>query len=242
MSKAEVVDIVVLNWNNKGYIEKCVESIHKNTDGEYNLIVVDQGSNDGTKEWLRDKGRLTRLIENEANVGAWEGRNQGVREGKSDLIVFFDSDTEIRDSRWLQKILEAARDEKVGYVEARVQTWDGKYRFGGFASCLVKRAVFWDIGLFDRHFLIGGDNIFWVKFAWLDKWKIAWCDETDIFHYCGKTIVSGELKDGADGKTGKFYREELLRSIYTEYFLGRTVAKLNQRRYVEEQKRRWREP
>ena len=111
------VDIVILNCDNKGYIEKCLESVQKNTAGRFNLIVIDQNSTDGSREWLKSCGYVNHLILNDRNVGAWEGRNQGIRASKYRWIAFFDSDTEVNDPVWLDKMWNYTHDSKVGMIE-----------------------------------------------------------------------------------------------------------------------------
>ena len=232
------VDIVVMNCNNKGYIEPCLESIVNNTDGKFNLIVIDQNSTDGSRKWLIDSKIATHLILNEKNEGAWEGRNQGVRVAKHDWIMFFDSDIVVNDPMWLDKLWNYTIDSTAGVVEARVKIWNGKYMFGGFASCLIRKAVFKDIGIFDKHFLIGGDQDFWVRFGWFADWKIYFCDDTDIIHHCGKTI-NREGKEAKDIPEHKFYREDLMRYKYPEKFQADTLGKITRMRLEEQKKRGW---
>jgi len=232
------VDIVVMNCDNIEFIKACLESIVQHTQGKYNLIVVDQNSKDGSREWLIESKIATHLILNDVNVGAWEGRNQGVRAGKHDWIVFLDSDVKIEDPEWLDKLWNWTSDSKVGVIEARVKIWDDSYMFGGFASCMIRRKVFEDIGLFDKHFMIGGDLDFWARFAWFGDWRIAWCDDTDITHYCGRTI-NRERKEASEIPEHKYFREELPSYIYGNKFLYDTLGKITRDREVEQKKRGW---
>ena len=70
MQIADAVDIVVLNCNNNGYLQNCIESIKDNIDGSYNLIVVDQNSQDGSREWLIESNVVSHLILNKKNKGS----------------------------------------------------------------------------------------------------------------------------------------------------------------------------
>jgi GT2 family glycosyltransferase len=126
-----------------------------------------------------------------------------------------------------------------GIVEMRVQLYNNDWRLGGFAACMVKREVFKEIGLFDEHFLIGGDNEFWAKYMHNGKWKFKYCVDTDIYHYCGGTITRGCLKDKAQELHQK-YRIDLLEYIHTRKFLENTQWKYNKLRFYHEQKLGWR--
>lgn len=233
------LDIIVLNYDNKGFIEKCIESILNTMPPNAKLYVVDQGSKDGSLEWLREKEGIHMLIENEYNTGAWEGRNQALRESKGDWIMFFDSDTEILDPNWFSQMLKNTDNRITGVVEARVKLWNGTYRFGGFAACMIRREVFRTIGLFDRHFLIGGDQDFWVKFAWASEMEIEFEDDTDILHHCGRTINRDRKNQEEESQEHKFYRQQLPRYIYMPQFLDETVGNIDRLRQDEERKRGW---
>lgn len=232
-------DVVILNYNNGHLIKDCICSLEKfKTDCR--VIVVDQGSSDGTCEWLKSNKFIDKLILNDKNTGAWEGRNQGLRCAQTDRIVFFDSDTQVRDAEWLDQLLSTAEEKLAGIIEAKVELYDRSIQFAGFAACMIKREVFDEIGRFDPNFLIGGDNDFWARFIWCGKWAIRFCDLTNIYHYCGGTIVRGVLKDQAKELHQK-YRIDLLEKKYTKKFLRDTQWKLNNLRFYHEQKRGWRD-
>ena len=242
-------DIVVLNYNNDGHIQKCIGSILAKTEGQFNLIVVDQGSTDGSREWIvKNQTSISHLILNDENSGAWEGRNQALRESRYPWVCFLDSDTEIQDQNWIDKMWLYTIDSNVGIVEARVKLWDGTWRFAGFAACMIRKRVFREIGLFDGKFLIGGDLDFWTRFAWNGNWQIAFADDTDIFHFCGATLFKGERQgqmiNGALGhrreELDEKYRKKLLRDKHAEHAIVDYLMPINRKREEEEIARGWR--
>lgn len=105
------VSVVVPVLNREHLIERCLESVINQTQKPYELIVVDNGSDDNTKEKVRDWMRLhsnsgvrLKLIE-ERKRGACEARQRGLEETTGDYISFFDSDDEM-DPRLIEKVLE----------------------------------------------------------------------------------------------------------------------------------------
>lgn len=234
------VDIVVMNCDNDGYIQKCVQTIIENTEGKFKLIVIDQNSKDGSREWLVNSKKISHLILNDTNVGAWEGRNQGFRAGKweNDWVVFFDSDVEVNDPNWIDKMWNYTIDPQAGVIESRVKIHDGSYMFGGFASCMIRKQVIKDIGLFDHHYLIGGDIDFWTRFKWNGKWRIYWCDDTDIVHHCGRTI-NRDRKPAEEIPEHVQFRQKLTQYKYTPQFLNDTVGVIDRLRIEEMKKRGW---
>jgi GT2 family glycosyltransferase len=81
--------IVILTFNNLGYSQECVQSIRENTQkGTYEIIVVDNASTDGTKEWLQGQADI-KLHLNQANEGFPKGCNTGIKmaDPDSDILL-----------------------------------------------------------------------------------------------------------------------------------------------------------
>ena len=99
---APPVSVVIPAYNRAATIRAAIESVLAQTWSDFELIVVDDGSGDGT---LAEAGRVTdprlRLVENPRNMGAAGARNTGIAEARGDWIAFQDSDDE-----WLPTKLE----------------------------------------------------------------------------------------------------------------------------------------
>lgn len=107
-------DIVIAVWNLKKYTENCIESIIKNTDYPYRLIVVDNGSEDKTRLYLeglkndpRLKGHDYTLIRNDKNLGATKALNQGLEISKGDYAMILNNDT-VMTKGWLTEMVKMA--------------------------------------------------------------------------------------------------------------------------------------
>ncbi len=100
------LSVVVLNYNNKGIIDKCVDSLLEwNARYNYEIVVVDNQSTDGSYEQLTAKyGDRINLVRNRKN-GCSSGRNLGVKFSKGDYILFLDSDQWATDAHWLDSYL-----------------------------------------------------------------------------------------------------------------------------------------
>ncbi len=92
------VSVVIPTYNRKKILEKCLFALEDQSLGDfiagYEVIVVDDGSTDGTKLWLLEQNKQlphVRLIEQE-HAGPAVGRNRGVQNSKGEVIVFIDSD------------------------------------------------------------------------------------------------------------------------------------------------------
>ncbi|HWR22066.1 MAG TPA: glycosyltransferase [Feifaniaceae bacterium] len=96
--------IVILTYNNLKYNQDCIESVRKHTaEGSYELIVVDNGSADGTREWLKTQ-RDIKLLLNDENAGFPKGCNMGIAlaEPGSDILLL-NNDTVVT-ARWLENL------------------------------------------------------------------------------------------------------------------------------------------
>ncbi|MCB4792831.1 MAG: glycosyltransferase family 2 protein [Elusimicrobia bacterium] len=120
LSKKRIkVSIIMLTFNQCKLTQKCVESIKKYTGSEYELIVVDNGSEDDTKEYLEqlqssDPG--VKVIINKTNIGFARGNNQGIQIAKSAYILLLNNDVILTDN-WLERLLMCAQsDPCIGVV------------------------------------------------------------------------------------------------------------------------------
>jgi len=116
------VSIIILNFNTKASIQSCLESIQKYTsDVNHEIIVIDNGSTDGSLEVLRKISGIT-LIENKANVGVSKGWNQGIQNiDLTNDVVVLNSDI-IVEEKWLSKLNRVAYDDpSIGIVGCRIK-------------------------------------------------------------------------------------------------------------------------
>lgn len=111
LGKRPPVAIVVLTWNGLEVTQRCFASLRARTrDVEYHLIVVDNGSTDGTVEWVQTQPDVT-LITNSENRGFAAGVNQGIAAAPPDHdILLLNNDTEIIDELWLAHLRAVAND------------------------------------------------------------------------------------------------------------------------------------
>ena len=103
------ITIIILTWNGLEYTRRCIESIRAHThDTAYHLLVVDNGSSDGTLEWLRSQPAI-RVIANERNLGFARGNNQGMAATPPDHdVLLLNNDTLIVQDHWLAHLSDVA--------------------------------------------------------------------------------------------------------------------------------------
>jgi len=101
------VSIVIPVCNLLGFTRLCIDYIKENTTMPYELVIVDNGSTDGTREYFEEfsKELDVRYIRNETNLGPIIAINQGIKASKYEYICQIHNDVVIFEKEWLKKII-----------------------------------------------------------------------------------------------------------------------------------------
>ena len=100
--------VVILNWNGRHLLEECLDSVLTQTFRGFETILVDNGSTDGSVEYLRARyGDRIRLFPLDRNLGFGGGNNRGMEAANGTWVVFLNNDTQV-DPRWLEELSSAA--------------------------------------------------------------------------------------------------------------------------------------
>lgn len=120
------VCVVTLNWNRKEDTIECIESIQKMDYPNYEIVIVDNGSTDGSTDAFRERFSEITVIENERNLGYSLGFNKGIEYALSrniPYILILNNDT-IVDRRLLTECVKLAEcDPKIGFVSGKVYSY-----------------------------------------------------------------------------------------------------------------------
>jgi len=127
------VTIIILTWNGLDYTRACLESLraHTTLGPDVQVIVVDNGSGDGTLPYLRSLDWV-HLIENGRNLGFAAGNNVGIRAAPPDSdVLLLNNDVVITQDGWLEALQRAAALPDVGIVGCRLVLPDGRLLHAG---------------------------------------------------------------------------------------------------------------
>lgn len=103
------LSLIIVNWNTKKLLEQCLASIYRFTKNvDFEVIVVDNGSKDGSPAMVKKKFTKAKLILNKSNLGFTKANNQGIKEAKGKFIMLLNSDTYLIENS-LKKLVEKAR-------------------------------------------------------------------------------------------------------------------------------------
>ena len=128
-SQKPAVSIIIPVYNKWQYTLNCLKSICEHTDGDYEVVVVDDASTDVTAEVLSKVNNL-HLVRNEENTGFIESCNRGAKTSKGKYILFLNNDT-MATKGWLPPLLELIRRDDVGAVGSKLVYPDGALQEAG---------------------------------------------------------------------------------------------------------------
>lgn len=116
--------VIVLNWNGKEYLKECFESLEKQIFSDFEVIMVDNASSDGSVGYVKNIFPWVKIIENSTNLGLTGGYNIGFRQARGDYVVILNNDT-ITDKNWLGELVKTAdSDKRIGMVASKMYFMD----------------------------------------------------------------------------------------------------------------------
>jgi hypothetical protein len=180
MLKGPLVSVIVLNWNGKRFLGDCLSSLLKQAYPNYEVILIDNNSTDGSVEYVKENFAQVKILQNQRNLGFAEGNNVGIRHAKGKYAIVLNSDTKVQENFIEELVRVAESNEKIGSVGCKIVQYDGSIRYGpvfmnekGFivgaksyktydrfvrnlANCgcasLYRKSILDKIGMYDPHF------------------------------------------------------------------------------------------
>lgn len=139
MKAAPLVSIVIPNFNGKELLRDCLRSIQSQTYGNYEVIVVDNSSTDGSPEIVRKEYPWVILLPTE-RIGIAQACNRGIKAAKGDIIVTMLNNDMTVDEKWLQHLVAALNPREVGIVGGKI------YNYGTRVIQAAGNGIDWNVG------------------------------------------------------------------------------------------------
>ncbi|MBA3534807.1 MAG: glycosyltransferase family 2 protein [Ardenticatenales bacterium] len=123
-----LVSVVIPTWNGKHHLELCLPSLAAQAYRPFEIIVVDNGSEDGSVEWLAREWPTVRVLAQPENRGFAPSVNAGIAVSRGELIVLLNNDTEAEPD-WLSQLVDVAqRHPDAGMVASKLKLWSDRSR------------------------------------------------------------------------------------------------------------------
>src|SRR5512143_2963792 len=138
MEANPLISVIILNWNGIRHLELCLGALGTQTYSPVEAIVVDNGSTDGSLEWVRTRSPGVRLIENGKNLGFGGGMNVGILAARGKYVMILNNDTRL-DPGCIGALKESIeKDKNYGACASKVllQEKGDRIDAAGIAICL----------------------------------------------------------------------------------------------------------
>ncbi len=216
-----LVSIIIVNYNGRKYLQKCLKSILENNYKNFEIILVDNNSSDDSVEYVRKHFPKVRIIILDKNFGYAEPNNTGAKIAKGKFLFFLNNDTELSPNS-ISELVKAIQDPKIAICQSLLLKPDGKVDSSGDfintiglaynsckiseeikpilsargASMMVRKDVFWDLDGFDEKFFVSFEDLDLGWRAWIYGYKVVLVPSSIVYHLGGKTIalLDSEIK------------------------------------------------
>jgi len=139
------VSVIIVNWNGRRWLESCLPALAGQSYREFEIIVVDNGSEDDSVAWLAEQWPGVRLLALPMNTGFAAANNRGIEAAGGLWIATLNNDT-IVDPDWLANLVAAADEADVGMVASLVVFWDAPGRVDAAGIEVDKAGLAWNRG------------------------------------------------------------------------------------------------
>jgi len=213
------VSILLTCYNHRSYLAEALDSIRKQTFRDVEIIALDDGSTDGSREFLSAQTDLDQVIFNQQNLGTYATLNVGLRHAKGELIAIFNDDDLWHPEKLEKQVALLEQHPQVGLVHTDGSFIDGQGRVFegaplGFtfpktetgdvvlalldankiiaSAALVRRSCFDQLGGFNEGYFGSGDWEMWHRIA--EKYEVGFVPEKLTFYRVHGANASHKLE------------------------------------------------
>jgi len=224
------ISIIIPHLNGRHHLDDCFQSLRRQTWRDFEVLLVDNGSTDGTQNYVAEHYPEVRLIQLPENRGFTGACNAGWQAAQGDIIILLNNDTEA-DPAWLAEVMAAfARHPRAGSVASKMRLFDRRdhlhtagdfYRLDGIPG---NRGVWQaDVGQFDQEEMVfsacGGSSAYrramLEEIGFLDDDFFFSCEDVDVgwrvnlagweVWYAPTAVIYHKLKATGGAVTGSYY-------------------------------------
>ena len=210
----DLVSIIIVNYNGKKYLEKCLKSLERIDYDNYEIILVDNNSTDDSIEFVKNTYPSIIIIKLEKNYGFAEPNNIGAKNAKGNFLLFLNNDTEVTPNFVTELVNAAKTDKQIAICQSLLLKPNGEIDSSGDfldtlgraysskikpksikeilsargASLLVKREIFENLGGFDKEYFASFEDVDLGWRCWIAGYKVIVVPSSIVYHSGGQTI------------------------------------------------------
>ncbi len=213
------VSIIIVNYNGKQLLEKCLESLFKINYENFEVILVDNNSTDDTVEFVTKNYPSVIIIKLDSNKGFAEPNNIAAKITKGDFLLFLNNDTVVTPNFISEMIKVIENDKKIAICQSLLLKQDGSIDSSGDfidelgvvynsktkrsdirkissargASMLVRKKIFEKLGYFDESFFVSFEDVDFGWRCWISGYHVVLVPNSIVYHKGSQTIK--EMKE-----------------------------------------------
>ena len=208
------ISIIIVNYNGKILLEKCLESLFKVNYDNFEVILIDNNSTDETIDFITKNYPSVIVIKLDSNKGFAEPNNIGSKIAKGDYLLFLNNDTVVTPNFISELVNVMESDEKIAICQSLLLKPDGAIDSSGDfidklgvvynsktktdeiriissargASMLIRNSVFKQLDGFDEKFFVSFEDVDLGWRAWILGYRVMVVPKSIVYHHGGTTI------------------------------------------------------
>ena len=228
------ISVIIPTYNRKKTLARAIQSVINQSLSPFEILIIDDGSNDGTEEWVKENFQNIKYIY-QNNRGVSSARNIGIENANGDWVAFLDSDDEWLSNKLHEQVIAIESNPKIKFFHTneiwirngvRVNQMKKHKKYGGYifekcldicrispSSVLIQKEVFDNIGVFDESLRVCEDYDLWLRIT--SKYPVVFLDVPLIYKYGGHADQLSKVNDGIES-----YRIQSLEKIINSGFLS----------------------
>lgn len=181
-SETDLVSVLILTWNRKFDSAIAIDSAYNQTYPNIEIVLIDNGSTDGTIDYLQKKYSDLKIFSLSKNFGCPEGRNRGIQYCKGEYIFFLDDDGILHKDAVKNAMHTIKEYPDAGVISGKIIDINNRgiisddkiqnkvYEAGLFQGgiCLHKKSIYYEVGYYPSDYMYGGEELF-LSYKLIDK-------------------------------------------------------------------------
>lgn len=141
-----LVSVIIVNWNGLHFLKDCLPHLYKSSYKNFEVILVDNGSKDGSIEFVKKNYHNIIIVQNSVNKGFAEANNQGYKKAKGEFILLLNNDTKVS-RNFMEPLIHALQNDKwLGGVQSKILSMDNPKLLDSVASFFTSTGMLYHYG------------------------------------------------------------------------------------------------
>lgn len=214
MNNEPLVSIIVVNYNGKNHLEKCMKSLSEIDYKNYEIVLIDNNSSDDSVKFITTSYPKVKIITLDKNYGFAEPNNIGARNASGEFILFLNNDTIVTPNFLTALINVVKSDPQIAICQSLLLRQNGDVDSSGDfvdtlgmaysshqqpsgirpilsargASMLIRKNTFFELGSFDKNYFASFEDIDIGWRAWIWGHRVLLVPDSIVYHLGGQTI------------------------------------------------------